>query len=67
MKPSNLQQRLSFDRGDHPIAKYTTFNTEMLHIQEHQTVVTFVREDSNPYNLDLYNCPRYLSQQQFER
>jgi hypothetical protein len=66
MKPSNLHQPLSLDRDDHPIAKYTTFNTEMLHMEEHQPVATSARENSNPCNPDLYSWSRHLSQQHFE-
>ncbi len=36
-------------------------------MQEQQPVATFARENSNPCNLGLYSCSRYLSQQQFER
>ncbi len=63
MKSSNLQQPLSRDRGDHPTTKYTTFDTEMLHIQEHQPVVTFERENSNPCKPALDVGLRHLSQQ----
>jgi hypothetical protein len=63
MKASNLQHPLSCDRGDHPTTKYTTFNTEMSHMQEHQTVATFSRENSNPCKLALDVGLRHLSQQ----
>jgi hypothetical protein len=66
-KTSNPHQPSSLDRGDHPITKFTTFNTEISHRQEQEPVTTFTRENSNPCNLGLYNCPRYFSQQQFER
>ena len=66
-KTSNPHQPSSLDRGDHPITKFTTFNTEISHMQEQQPVATFTRENSNPCNLGLYSCPRYFSQQQFER
>jgi hypothetical protein len=46
-KTSNPHQPSSLDRGDHPIAKYTTFNTEIPHMQEQQPVATF-EQNSNP-------------------
>jgi len=66
-KTSNPHQPSSLDRGDHPIAKYTTFNTEIPHMQEQQPVATFARENSNPCHPGLYSFTRYFSQQQFER
>ncbi len=66
-KTPNPHQPSSLDRGDHPITKYTTVNTEISHMQEQQSVSTFAREKSNPCNPGLYRFPRYLSQQEFEK
>jgi hypothetical protein len=65
-KTSGPHQSSSLDRSDHPITKYTTFNTKILHMQDQQPVATFARENSNPCNVGLYSWSRYLSQQ-FER
>ena len=51
MKIFNLQEPLSRDTGDQPINKYTTFNMEMSHTQEHQP---FARENPNPCKLAPY-------------
>ena len=51
MKIFNLQEPLSRDTGDQPINKYTTFNMEMSHTEEHQP---FARENPNPCKLAPY-------------
>ena len=54
MKASNLQQSLSLNTGGHPTTKYSTLNTELSHMQEHQPAVIFARETPKPCKLARY-------------
>ena len=60
MKIFNLQEPLSRDTGDQPINKYTTFNMEMSHTQEHPP---FARENPNPCKLAPYGITHDFYQQ----
>jgi hypothetical protein len=63
MKIHHLQDPLSQNTDDHLIKKYTTFNTKISHIQEHQSFTIFECEKPTSYKLGLDVGTRDFCQQ----
>jgi hypothetical protein len=63
MKIHHLQEPLSRNTGNRLIKKYTTFNMQISHMQEHQPFTIFAREKPTPCKLGLDIGTRDFCQQ----